>query len=449
MQPEHYVTGPSRTFLRRMAKRGAGATGREISGPLRPVVIFWERLCADRRGNMAFMMMATLVGVALVAGGVIDYSSLVSQRMSVKEAASSAALAAASEMLLVGSTEAQALAVAEAIASQNLGADGVSVTLTVPEENQISVTVSAAPRTFFPGPVGLTASIISETSSAEVAGQGNVCVLSLEPNKPQGLAFSAGAKLAAGGCLIYVNSKNPNALSLAAKASVQADFVCVSGGVSGPEDVVSGRVLADCPPVEDPLAARPLPPEAGSACSNYGIGYGNGAFRMPSSQKVFCGDLFVGPGARLTIPPGIYVFRNSRMTIQGTLLGEGVGFIFTGNRAGFDFFQQSRISLSAPKTGNMAGLLTFQRDKANWGNRILSDKAERLVGTLYQPGAGLLVDSSTGQVAARSEYTVVVAESLFVGAGPDLVLNTDYGASDVPVPVGLGNNARNSVRLTK
>ncbi len=73
-------------------------------------------------------------------------------------------------------------------------------------------------------------------------------------------------------------------------------------------------------------------------------------------------------------------------------------------------------------------------------HRITSDYADYLVGTIYLPRGSFLIDANQ-DVASASEFTVLVVRSLELKAGPHLVLNTDYGATSVPVPEGLGNRA--------
>jgi hypothetical protein len=41
-------------------------------------------------------------------------------------------------------------------------------------------------------------------------------------------------------------------------------------------------------------------------------------------------------------------------------------------------------------------------------------------------------------IADRSAYTVIVARTVELYDGPDLVLNSDYDGSSVPVPEGVG-----------
>ncbi len=44
---------------------------------------------------------------------------------------------------------------------------------------------------------------------------------------------------------------------------------------------------------------------------------------------------------------------------------------------------------------------------------------------------------------------MLVVRQLELKAGPHLVLNTDYGATTVPVPEGVGNNGPKGVRLVQ
>ncbi|PLX35810.1 MAG: hypothetical protein C0606_17060 [Hyphomicrobiales bacterium] len=64
----------------------------------------------------------------------------------------------------------------------------------------------------------------------------------------------------------------------------------------------------------------------------------------------------------------------------------------------------------------------------------LKDKG---LGTIYLPKGVLIIDA-TNTVADQSAYTAIVAERLELQSSPNLVLNTNYGATDVPVPPGVG-----------
>ena len=53
------------------------------------------------------------------------------------------------------------------------------------------------------------------------------------------------------------------------------------------------------------------------------------------------------------------------------------------------------------------------------------------------PQGGIIIDA-TKPIADKSAYTVLVVNQLQLFSGPNLVLNTDYSATDVPVPRGVG-----------
>jgi hypothetical protein len=80
--------------------------------------------------------------------------------------------------------------------------------------------------------------------------------------------------------------------------------------------------------------------------------------------------------------------------------------------------------------------------------RVLSDDAQTLLGTIYLPGGRLIIDASK-PVAAKSAYTVVVARLIELFDGPNLVLNTSYGDTDVPVPAGVVRSDKTAVQLSK
>jgi hypothetical protein len=65
---------------------------------------------------------------------------------------------------------------------------------------------------------------------------------------------------------------------------------------------------------------------------------------------------------------------------------------------------------------------------------------------MYLPKSKLLIDADN-PVADQSEYTVIIAREFELREGPELVLNTDYASSTIPVPEGVGNNIDTKIRL--
>ena len=85
----------------------------------------------------------------------------------------------------------------------------------------------------------------------------------------------------------------------------------------------------------------------------------------------------------------------------------------------------------------VAGMLFWSGPKNAAKNLIESDDARNLLGTIYLPAAQLEIIANN-TIADKSAYTVIVAKKLTLDAGPNLVLNTNYSGTDIPVPNGVG-----------
>jgi hypothetical protein len=118
--------------------------------------------------------------------------------------------------------------------------------------------------------------------------------------------------------------------------------------------------------------------------------------------------------------------------------------------AGLLMFEERRVVNpdSAPlgKLGSLLPPLPIGSPKMR-EYRIISDDAQTLLGTIYLPSGRLIIDSKR-PVAAKSAYTVVIARRIELFEGPNLVLNTNYSGTDIPVPKGVGPVGR-TVRLTQ
>jgi hypothetical protein len=87
----------------------------------------------------------------------------------------------------------------------------------------------------------------------------------------------------------------------------------------------------------------------------------------------------------------------------------------------------------------MAGILFFEDRAASPGSKhkILSNNAHTLLGTIYLPRGLLFIDANR-PISQRAAYTIIIASQIEMISGPELFLNTNYGATTVPVPAGVG-----------
>jgi Flp pilus assembly protein TadG len=411
----------------------------------------------DRRGNMAVMGIFLMLGFGLVTGGVVDATSLFLQKRDVQAAADAAALAAARELIVANGSEGRMEGIATAIAEGNLGGAyrNVATKATALSDSTIEVEVSTAPRVFFPGPVALNAKLVSATAVGEVAGGGSVCMIGLDTKVKHTLWMQKKASITAVGCAIYSNSLAPDGILIEDKAEVNAQFICSAGGVKTAKAMaLDPEPVEDCPPIEDPLASRPPPAVGGCDFNKKKIEEGETVTLSPAT---YCGGLEIK--GNVTLEPGVYIIKNGPLKIKdnGSLTGEHVGFFLTGKDALLNFEKESSIRLSAPKAGPLAGLLVYEDRKVKPADeepavldydgmlkaqehRIRSQDAPELVGTIYISRNRLLI-SGDDKIAAESAYTVIIAREFALAEGPQMVLNTDYASTDVPVPEGVGNRS--------
>ncbi|HEY7798361.1 MAG TPA: pilus assembly protein TadG-related protein [Hyphomonadaceae bacterium] len=447
---------------------------------------------------MTVMMLGIMAVVAFVAGGVVDYMSLSNQKRDLQGVADRAAIAAAQELVVFKGTDDRVQSVAASFVSASYTGSHETNAQIIDDGRAVRVTITADAHTYFPGPIGSVESV-DASAVAEMAGGGYVCMVGLDSSAPSTLDMSDKARVTAEKCAIYSNSKNSASLKLHSLARVKAELVCVAGGISGPESAVTpNKPITDCPVLQDPLRDRPEPKVGLIQCDNVlgkeGVLGKNGVLGKGLAGKdgllgkdgavlgkdgllsggdlvgalapgllvtgkdelepgVYCGGINV-IGGDVKLKPGTYILNNGGLVVAngGKLQGENVGFYLTGvaGLSTIQFAPSSTVSLTAPKTGDMSGMLFFEdRDVLfKFPHIIASNNARNLVGTIYLPGNTLEINS-TDPIADQSDYTVIIAKKFEMKDGPELVLNTDYENSPIPVPEGVGNKARPTVRLAE
>ncbi len=117
----------------------------------------------------------------------------------------------------------------------------------------------------------------------------------------------------------------------------------------------------------------------------------------------------------------------------GSFTGANVSLFFSGIGASMTFEANTTISLTAPRTADMAGILIAEDRKNPVGQQfeIYSNNARNLLGTIYLP-QGRLYIGANNPVSDQSAYTIVVARRFSLSEGPTMVLNTNYGANRHP-----------------
>ena len=398
---------------------------------------------------MAIIMSVGMGVVAFITAAVIDYVSLTGQKHSLQSIADQAALASARELIVSTPGDERVQAVATSVVRANYKSPHTTSAQILEAGGAVKVSIVADARTFFPGPMA-NVKELTVSATAEVSGGGYVCMIGLDTESVATLNMMNRARLTAKDCAVYSNSLSTKSLWLHDLARVSADLICIAGGFQGSEESFSlAKPIEDCAPLKDPLRQRPNPDVGNLDHCDYKSVTIPPRKRVTLSPGIYCGGLNVA-GGHVTLKPGVYTMKNGQLAVTGggVLKGENVGFFLVGRSSTILFGRASEISLTAPRTGDMAGLLFFEDRDSEFDtyHRITSRDARRLVGTMYLPKSKLLIDADN-PVADQSEYTVIIAREFELREGPELVLNTDYASSTIPVPEGVGNNIDTKIRL--
>lgn len=408
-----------------------------------------ECFARDTSGVIAIKFALFLPVLLTVFGFALDQSRFLREQNVLQSAADSAAIAAAKELSLADrkyedlAEIAQSIVLAYVASEKNRLASGTTPrveTHVVTDPLQVEVKVGATFRSMFENFFHVRLKQMETRAVARIVGKPNVCVLGLNSSDGGTISLEQNARVTGQNCAVYSNSDNARGLKAKNSASLTASVICSRGGKDGGPGNFKPAPIVDCPSFDDPLIGRPEP--ASGPCDPLLPTVVTGLVTL--APGTYCG-LEIEDGGKVTLLDGVYVFKDEPLVVRdgGSLSAASAGLFFTGKDATFTFEQRSTISLAAPTSGTMAGLLIFAARSQDHSleYKILSDDARVMVGTIYIPKGELYIDAQS-PVADHSAYTAIVADKMRLYGGPHLVLNTNYANSDVPVPDGIGGVAQ-------
>lgn len=405
------------------------------------IATFGRHFLTDRRGTTAIMF-AFMLPVMLAGVGVsLDYGLLHLRKAELQSAADAAALSAAKEFNLIASDKQALKAVAKRTAMANLSGNmgGAKIRTSVNKKAKtVTVRIKQAPELhFLKHLAGRMIDNIVVKATARVIGNINICVIALDTAAPQALELSESGKMVARKCGVFANSTSRAGLTATGSVRLVSELSCTVGGYSGPSSNYRPPPVTDCPPIDDPLAARPAPIYGGCDYVDTEVE----ELAVTLHPGVYCGGLELDESADVRLAPGIYIIKDGEFFVHrsASVHGEHVSFYLVGDEAVIDIEEQSTVSLTAPKDGAMAGILFFEDRAAKplQEHVIASHNARVLLGTIYLP-AGILVIDAEEPIAQDSAYTAIIARRIAIQNRSKLVINADYGKTDVPVPDGIG-----------
>ena len=413
------------------------------------------RFVSDDMAGTLIVFALSLPVLAVATGAAVDYSLAASTRSQMQAIADSAALASVREMQLARTDSNRITAIANNFINSTLQ----DVTPTIKVDFKAMTVQVVIEKRYKPSILKSYEMKLHVSATAKMSGSMPLCLLGLDPKAPETIGLKMSALLTAPGCLVQSNSKSPFGMLSELNAVLKAGMTCSAGGVVLTVMAnYSPAPTTDCPVLPDPLSSRAAPPIGACNYTNKVVD-GISATLQPG---VYCGGLKLTNGAVGKLSSGIFVIKDGPLIVDrgASISGTEVGIYLKGKGANLTFDADSSVSLAAPKDGPLAGILIFDdpsgasapalaplsgrgllgrllKTGSPRQHQILSDNARNLLGTIYMPQGEIIIDA-TKPIADKSAYTVLVVKQLHLYSGPNLILNSDYSATDVPVPMGVG-----------
>jgi len=417
---------------------------------------FWEFLrqgLRDESGQSLVLGTVCIFTLLAFAGLAIDVGQLRYQKRQMQAAADAAALAGALELSTCGGTPdcaAMTAAAQSAVAENGLtvatpltqctgapSATGLTLWVnngpcrlgsTSADPNYgntqyVEAVLSSPVNTFFASVAGFKSMTVTVRAVATGAPADYCLVVSANntsSSAPTGMTLnSSGGIIDATNCSVYDDSGGPNALESNPGATVDSTKFMVHGAWS-PDNggTFSSTPSTGAPPLPDPLAyltANNDAPTPGS-CTSQSSTPGNGATLTPAT---FCSGFNLNSGVAVSMSPGTYIIEGGVNIGSGaTLSGSGVTLYFTGSGQ-LQANSNSTVSLSAPTSGSLAGILIWQASSDSNAMIIDSGASSKFDGAIYAPGAQLTLNAA-GNTAA---CTLVDVGSVMLDASANFTIN--------------------------
>ncbi|MBI3738045.1 MAG: hypothetical protein HY258_03250, partial [Chloroflexi bacterium] len=210
-----------------------------------------------------------------------------------------------------------------------------------------------------------------------------------------------------GGSGIFINSNNPNCALIeqgSGSIRINGGQILIVGGAS----IQKPGLLTPYPPITNsPQIPYPPPfymPKVG--CSQQAEISEDGHSMKAGSWA----DIFPPPGVD-TLGSGVYCL-NSDFIITGNRELKGSGVVFKIEHGRVQFAPSAKINLSAPRTGDLAGLLIYQPAENTHYLAINGGNEDSTIrGTILAPGAQIRIKGNDSNYGFHSQiigYTIDV-----------------------------------------
>lgn len=448
----------------------------------------------NNQGQFGLWLAAIAFPLLVATSAVVDFRKAESNRVSIKGALDTAAIATASNNQ---KTKAEKIQFAKDTFWNNY-VGTADITLDVKISDQVvEIDATGQVATSIGQAVGLTHIDVSEESAAEMDRINTICVLSLAPEGGHRISFADNMAFSSNTCAVHANSIDPEAIVSTSTVIPSAKAFCSAGGATGQ---FSPSVRGECTSLDDPYAdvQGPVPgrcvnkslfskspvltavdPTLVSAnairkrlkgksvkernrikarykqkwlkikeSDNY---TGNNKILMPGT---YCGGLTVD-GSNITFMPGNYIIKDGPLTFKNSAVvnANRVSFVLHGKESIVTVETGAQVTLKAPQSGAMAGLAIYQdadasgdlKDLPNGVSLISSGGNLNVIGTMYFPTQALDVGGDS-VLGAQAPATSFIAYELAFGGDTSANVDVDHIEAGLPPLLPMSDDGARLIR---
>ena len=274
------------------------------------------------------------------------------------------------------------------------------------------------------------------------------CFMAMHPTRKHTLELNDSVSVFAPNCNIYGNSNHMNDVVDPHTSAnfLTGKFIAAVGGGHHFLENVSPQVEFGTEIVLDPFVSLALP-DAGPCLQNNYIVSGEAKFLPPGH---YCHGLTIKKNSNVTLEEkGSYFISGGDLTIDSSQLsGKNVTIFLTDTADGISL-KNSKFSVSAPKTGDFAGIAVYGARTPT--RNLFSESEVNIHGVFYMPMGELIWDNK-GSPPATAKWTTYVVDGVSWTGDGKITINFDISdnATDIPFPSQLNVVPRpGSVRLVR
>jgi Flp pilus assembly protein TadG len=425
---------------------------------------FIRRLRKDRRGNVLAITAAFLPVMVGAAGLATDTIQWTLWRRQLQRAADSAAIAGVYDRASAsGATTTVPSAVCKDLGmnlhtwmglkatSPCTGSVGSYTSISYPGNtgfvtNQVALTLQVQQPLPFSSMFMTAAPIIQASARAGAVATGTACIQALEPSSVTGISNIGTTTVNAPTCILYSNSPAANSASAGGNSRVTAKAIAAVGGIAQSNNWSVQQYIPYSPPLPDPFANVNVNP-SDMNCTTSGADDDTDWAAMKAAGKNCFSSLSLQPNKTINVPAdfGPIYINGGSVDLKGAFNCSGCTIVLTNKSTAtnatigtFSSNAQANNNITAPTTGNFAGIAVYQDRRATGNSDTINGGSGNIIRVaVYFPNDVLRIN---GSGAVDSSGNAVNLCAMWVAKDVNLIGNSSIGISaptDTPC-VGSG-----------